>query len=100
GLGRPGPGPRARPHRRGHRSRRLREEAVKGVAALIVLSALLLSCSARSRSAFENPAFGPVTPPPVFREADLEEHLGRRLDPSLAFTDADGRSVHLGDYLR
>jgi protein SCO1/2 len=36
--------------------------------------------------------------PPVMREVDIEEHLGRRLDPSLAFRDWTGKSVRLGDY--
>lgn len=42
---------------------------------------------------------GPTALPPAAREADLEENLGGRVDPALAFTDSTGRAVRLGDYL-
>jgi protein SCO1/2 len=38
--------------------------------------------------------------PPVMREVDIEEHLGDRLDPSLAFRDQAGRVVRLADCFR
>jgi protein SCO1 len=48
-------------------------------------------------------ARGPTSLAPVMPEAaqevDIEEHLGRTLDPTLALTDMDGRRVALGDYL-
>ncbi len=68
---------------------------------LVLLAALLLasSASAQAISKFGNPALAPVTPPPAVREADLEEQLGRTLDPGLAFTDDEGKRVRLGDYL-
>jgi protein SCO1/2 len=40
----------------------------------------------------------PAVPPAVTR-VDLDEHLGARLSPELAFTDDRGRGVRLGDYL-
>ena len=68
---------------------------------LVLLATLLLagSASAQAISKFGNPALAPVTPPPAVREADLEEQLGRTLDPGLAFTDDEGKRVRLGDYL-
>jgi protein SCO1/2 len=37
--------------------------------------------------------------PPAVREVDIDENLGAKLDPGLAFSDSTGRPVHLGDYL-
>jgi protein SCO1/2 len=39
----------------------------------------------------------PLYAPPAVASADVEEHLGARLDGSLSFTDAEGRRVRLAD---
>jgi protein SCO1/2 len=72
---------------------------MKRPGAALVLSLLLAAGEARGQGKFGNPVLAPATPPAAVREVDLEEHLGRRLDPALTFTDAEGRRVHLGDYL-
>jgi protein SCO1/2 len=36
--------------------------------------------------------------PPAVREVDIEEQLGRKLDPNLRFVDSSGQPVALGDY--
>jgi protein SCO1 len=74
---------------------------VRLLAALPALAALLLAgpAPAQTTSKFGNPALAPAAPPPAVREADLEEQLGRTVDPTLAFTDESGKRVHLGDYL-
>src|SRR5262249_10118171 len=66
----------------------------------LCLAALFASPSpARAQSAWSNPLSGPTALPPAAREVDIEEHLGRRIDTTLAFTDMDGRRVRLGDYV-
>ncbi|EYF06919.1 SCO family protein [Chondromyces apiculatus] len=45
------------------------------------------------------PPGGAVALPPVARGADIEERLGQAVRKDLAFTDAAGREVRLGDYL-
>jgi protein SCO1/2 len=72
---------------------------VKRIGGAVVLAWALVACPAGAQGKFSNPALAPAAPPPVVREADLEEQIGRRLDPSLAFTDEEGRRVRLGDYL-
>ncbi len=37
--------------------------------------------------------------PPSLKEADVTEHLGETIPTDLVFTDAEGKSVTLGDYL-
>jgi protein SCO1/2 len=54
---------------------------------------------AQTTSKFGNPALAPAAPPPAVREADLDEQLGRSVDPALVFTDESGHRVRLGDYL-
>jgi protein SCO1/2 len=39
----------------------------------------------------------PLYAPAAVTSADVEEHLGAKLDGSLAFTDSEGRRVRLGD---
>jgi protein SCO1/2 len=39
----------------------------------------------------------PLYAPPAVAAADVEEHLGARIDGSLAFRDTEGRDVRLGD---
>jgi protein SCO1/2 len=53
--------------------------------------------SARADNKFRNPVLEAQALPSVARAVDLDEQLGRRLDPSLAFTDTDGKRVRLGD---
>lgn len=67
----------------------------------ILLAALVAAgtASAQTTNKFGNPLLAPAAPPPAAREADLEEHLGRTLDPALSFTDEQGRPVRLGDSL-
>ena len=70
---------------------------VARAAALLSLLVSVVSTPAAAQGKFSSPALAPAPPPPVVLEADIEEHLGTRIDPSLSFTDADGRPVHLGD---
>jgi protein SCO1/2 len=73
---------------------------VRGLAWAVLMTGVLVTLAPRpaeAQSKFSSPALAPVTPPAPVLEADLEEHLGRRLDPTLAFTGADGRRVVLGD---
>lgn len=44
-------------------------------------------------------AQGADTVPPPLKEVDVIEHLGETIPTDLAFTDADGQPVTLGDYL-
>jgi protein SCO1/2 len=68
------------------------------VAALFgLLLGVCASGDARADNKFQNPVLTTGALPPAVRAVDLEEQLGRRLDPSLAFTDMDGRRVRLGE---
>ncbi|HVY46058.1 MAG TPA: SCO family protein [Minicystis sp.] len=49
------------------------------------------------RAAAARPEAAPL--PPAVRDVDIDEHLGGRVDPSLTFTDENGKAVRLGDYL-
>ena len=72
---------------------------MKGACCATAVALLLAASPAGAQGKFSTPALGPAPLPAAVREVDLEEHLGRRLDPALAFSDMDGRAVHLGDYL-
>jgi len=64
---------------------------------VVLIIAVFITSGAAAQGKFSSPALAPPTPPRPVLEADIEERLGHRVDPSLAFTDADGRTVHLGD---
>lgn len=72
---------------------------MRAVGGAALLACALAAGTAGAQGKFSNPALAPDIPPPVTRDADLDEHLGAKLDPSLAFTDDEGRAVHLGDAL-
>lgn len=66
--------------------------------ACFLFAGLLVTGSARAAPV--DPEEGPITAlPPAMREVDIDENLGKRLDPNLTFTDASGRTVRLGDYM-
>jgi protein SCO1/2 len=67
-----------------------------GGAALLFLGLCPLG-SARADNKFRNPVLTESALPPAARAVDLDEQLGRRLDPSLTFIDMDGKHVRLGD---
>ena len=70
----------------------------RGAIVLLVIAVVLLGC-ARRRSESEREPRAAVRPPPGLSDVDIVEHLGSGVPRSLAFTDADGASVRLGDLL-
>lgn len=76
-------------------------------AALAILAAALGSASAFAQApAADSPAGGadPAAPtialPPPARGVDVEEHIGQQIPLDTAFTDAEGKIVHLADYFK
>jgi len=64
-----------------------------------LLILLLASLSSRPVSAGEaRRSEGITVLPPAAREVDIDEHLGRAIDPSLTFTNELGETARLGDY--
>ncbi len=73
---------------------------MKRAAWVIVLALSLLAGAARAQGKFSGPAGAePSLLPPAVQEVDIEEQLGRAIDPSLSFTDTEGRRVRLGEEL-
>jgi len=66
-----------------------------------IVVALALALAPRAALGAEGlaPMRGPTAVPPAAQAVDIEEHLGRPVDRSLAFTDMLGRKVTLGETL-
>jgi protein SCO1/2 len=65
----------------------------------VILALLLAACAPSGPGEGPDRRRGshPLTAPPLVASADVEEHLGARLDRSLSFKDTEGREVRLGD---
>jgi protein SCO1/2 len=59
---------------------------------LVVVAAILAGCGRRPAAPPREPRAA-LRAPPAVAQVDIEEHLGRRLPPDLAFVDQDGRRV-------
>jgi len=59
---------------------------------LVVVAAILAGCGRRPSAPPREPQAA-LRAPPAVAQVDIEEHLGRRLPPDLAFVDQDGRRV-------
>lgn len=74
----------------------LRLTSAFGILAVAVACASLGgSCRRTGRRAADPTAA--LRPPPAIATVDIDEHLGRALPSSLAFTDQDGRAVRSGE---
>jgi protein SCO1/2 len=65
---------------------------------MVALAVALTAAPATAAEGLE-PARGPTALPPIVQQVDIEEHLGRRVDRSLTFTDMRGNEVTLGEEL-
>jgi protein SCO1 len=65
---------------------------------VLVPAALLLSPAAYAGGSFSLDD-GPRSLPPAAQAVDIDEHLGRAIDPALSFADMGGRRVTLGEAL-
>jgi protein SCO1/2 len=69
---------------------------LRGAAARVVLLGIALSVHPSAAAERQS---DDTSLPAAVRDVDIDEHLGARLDSSLAFVDAAGRPVTLGNYL-
>ncbi len=72
---------------------------MKALSVLLTLVLLLGACAPVGPGEGPDRRRGehPLTSPPAVAAADVDEHLGARLDGDLAFKDSEGRRVRLGD---
>jgi len=70
-----------------------------GFVALFVALTVALTTAPATAAEGLAPAQAPTALPPVMQKVDIEEHLGRRVDGALGFTDMRGNEVTLGEEL-
>ena len=63
------------------------------------LALSLLWAMSGAAVASDSPGLAPTTTPYQLQSVTVSEQLGRQVDPSLQFTDHNGETVRIGDYL-
>ena len=74
--------------------------ARRALFALLLTAAVLATVGRGAAQVLSGPSPELGQPPEQHApKVEIDEHLGGRVDPSLQFTDSEGRAVRLGDYL-